>query len=313
MNVFENKRIFLTGGTGFFGKSILHRLKSGWLPTTEFTVLSRDPERFLSSCPEFADTARVHFLRGDVRDFRFPERSYDYVIHAATPAVTDLPPGETRSVILEGTARVLEFAQNREVKKLLFTSSGAVYGIQPPDIVQVPETHPCKPVTEYGIAKLEAESLCQKSGIPATIARCFAFTGPYLNRNIHFAIGNFIRDALSGKPILIKGDGTPLRSYLYANDLVEWLFFLLGTSTPDEIYNVGSPDAVSIAELAHLVKAALNSDSSIIVCHKADSGTPPARYVPSVDRAQRLGLKIKVPLREAIRRSAGYDELSSLL
>ncbi len=299
-----NKRIFLTGGTGFFGRSILSCRKRGLLPPGEWTILSRSPERFLANNPEFAGLPGISWIAGDVRDFPFPATQFDWIIHAATPAVTTLPPGEMRSLVTDGTRRIIEFARRRGAEKLLLTSSGAVYGVQPPELEKIPEEFPCNPVTEYGLAKLEAEKLCLDSGLPVVLARCFAFTGPYLNREIHFAIGNFIRDALAGREIVIKGDGTPLRSYLYADDLVKWLFRLLMRGEAGRAYNVGSDTALSIHELALLVKRVLKSESEIVMCERAISGRPPSRYIPSIERAEReLGLAVEIPLEEAIRRS----------
>jgi dTDP-glucose 4,6-dehydratase len=298
----------MTGGTGFFGKSLLSMLKRGFRPDCEFVILSRDPEKFRRSNPEFTELERVSFVAGDVRDFEFPAGRFDWVIHAGNPARV-LPPGAMRDVILKGTERVLAFAKNRGVEKLLFTSSGAVYGPQPPELDKIPETFPCSPVTEYGIAKLEAEKMCRASGVYTVMPRCFAFTGPYLDRDIHFAVGNFIRDALSGGPIIIRGDGTPCRSYLYADDLVEWLFALLDRGENGVPYNVGSDRSLSIAELAAAVKNILGSASSVTV-----EGTPrpdrrPERYVPDISRiTSQLGVEVKVPFDEAIRRSAAVGK-----
>ena len=300
-----DKRIFLTGGTGFFGKSILSMLQRGFLPETCFTVLSRDPRKFLDRNQEFNGMKQVEFLAGDVRNFSFPNGHFDAVIHAATPAVTTLPPGEMRSIILDGTRRVIDFARHCGAEKLMLTSSGAVYGVQPPDLERIPEEFPCRPVTEYGIAKYEAEQMCIESGIDTLLPRCFAFVGPYLNREIHFAIGNFIRDALAGRTIVIKGDGTPMRSYLYADDLVEWLFTILAQGENATPYNVGSDRAVSIRELAETVRNVLHSQSEIEVCESPVPGAKPSRYIPSIRRAYELGLTCRTPLEEAIRLSRG--------
>jgi len=294
----------MTGGTGFFGKSILSMLKRGALPGCAFTILSRDPARFRRENPEFSRLPQVEFVAGDVRDFRFPEGRFDWVIHAGNPARV-LPPGAMRDVILKGTARVLDFARVCGAEKLLFVSSGAVYGVQPPDLERIPETFPCSPTTEYGIAKLDAEKMCLDSGLNVLLPRCFAFTGPYLDRNIHFAIGNFIRDALAGGPIVIRGDGTPYRSYLYADDLVEWLFAILERGKYGVPYNVGSDAFLSIAELANKVKTVLGSASPVTIEGVPDPGSKAARYVPDISRIRSaLGVSVRVPLDEAILLSA---------
>lgn len=295
-------RILLTGGTGFFGKSILSMRQRGRTPETDLSILARTPEAFRGAFPSLV--SGVTFYPGDVRGFAFPDAEFDAVIHAAAPARTGLPPGEMRSIILEGTRRVLGFARERRVKKLLFVSSGAVYG--PLDFAAGPvaEDRPCRPTDEYGKAKLEAERMCLDSGMDAVIARCFAFTGPYLARNIHFAIGNFIGDALAKRPITIRGDGSPVRSYLYADDLVDWLFALLFRGEPGEAYNVGSARAVTLAELARLVTRELNPGGEVRVLNQ-DAGPGRSYYVPDVSLAERrCGVSASVPLAEAIRRSA---------
>ena len=305
------KRIFITGGTGFFGKSILdYRLRHPeFLADAELTILSRDPAAFIAANPRLADQPGVAFATGDVRSFNFSTLqpfNFSTIIHAATAAVTTLLDDEMYSTIVDGTRHVLEFAKSCGTKRILFTSSGAVYG---PQTAAVDESAPTNPTTAYGRGKLTAERMCIESGIPTCIARCFAFTGSYLNRRIHFAIGNFIQDCLDNKPIVIKGDGTPLRSYLYADDLVEWLFAILERGEPDRPYNVGSPEGLSIRELAETVRAALGTTNEISIRETLQPFNPstfqPSTYVPIVTRAAtELGLRVTVPLAESIRLSA---------
>lgn len=298
-------RIFVTGGTGFFGKSILDYLKRhpDFRAGDEWMILSRNPERFQSRNAALLDQGRkIGFVTGDVRNFCVEGR-YDEIIHAATAAVTTMADDEMTSTIVEGTRHVLDFAKFCGAKKILLTSSGAVYG---PQTAPVGEDAPCNPVTAYGKGKLEAERMCVESGLDAKIVRCFAFTGPYLNRDIHYAIGNFIRDCLAGEPIVIKGDGTPQRSYLYADDLVEWLFAVLDRGVSGCPYNVGSPEGLSIREVAERVRAALGTKNDIRVLGVSVPGTPPSVYVPDVSRAVReLGLRDTVDLTTAVRHSAG--------
>jgi len=300
---------FLSGGTGFFGKSLLSLLKRGYGDgESHFTILTRAPAGFLQSCPEFSGMSNVDFVQGDVRDFVFPRGYFDYVIHAGAPAML-MPPGVERDIILRGTERMLSFAKNCGADRFLFISSGGAYGVQPPGLEKIPETFPCHPETEYGIAKFEAEQMCGASGLDFVIARCFAFTGRYLNREIHFAIGNFIRDALAGKSIVIQGDGTPYRSYLHADDLIEWLRVLLLFGRNGEIYNVGSDEAVSVLELAQTVRDVLHG-GPVDVRQSPVFGAKASRYVPDITKIQReFNVKITYRLREAILHSLTEQEV----
>ena len=285
-------------------------LKRGFGPKLDFTILSRDPEKFLADNPELSGLQTVDFIAGDVRDFQFSDRSFDYIFHAAAPAKA-MPPGVERDIIISGTKRVLAFARQCGAKRLMFVSSGAVYGPQPPDLKRIPEDFPCHPETEYGIAKYEAEQMCLESGIETVIARCFTFVGPYLNRNIHFAIGNFIRDCLANQDIEIKGDGTPYRSYLYADDLVKWLFTILFEGHGGQAYNVGSDQAVSIRELAETVRRVLHSDNQIVIRGTPVPGQPSARYVPDITKIQRdLHVRIETGLEDAIRKTVQNDPVN---
>ena len=297
------KHIFLTGGTGFFGKSILSMVMRGTFPEYQFTILSRNPERFLDDNSEFQAIESVSYIQGDVRDFQFPQGHFDYVLHAGTPAM-DLPPGVQRDIILKGTERTLDFAKQCGAEKFMFVSSGAVYGPQPANLELIPENSSCHPCSEYGIAKLEAEQMCISSGIHTLLPRCFAFVGPYLNRNIHFAIGNFIRDALNNEIIEIKGDGTPLRSYMYADDLVRWIFTIMEHGHNGRPYNVGSDEAISILELAKTVRDVLKSKAEIHVASTPIDDHKPSRYIPSIERAKtEFDLSLSVSLKSAILKS----------
>ena len=217
---------------------------------------------------------------------------------------------------LTATRRVLDFARRAGTQRLLFTSSGAAYGLQPPDVPAIPETSLLGPSTvdtntAYGHGKRFSEFSCalyaRTYGIATPIARLFAFVGPHLPLDINFAVGNFIGDVLAGRPIAIGGDGTPYRSYLYAADLARWCWTLLFAGESARIYNVGSSDAVSIRELAEAVAETLAPGTSITIAKTPNPDVLPLRYVPSVERiAAELGLRPTVDLREGIRRTAAW-------
>lgn len=313
-------RLFLTGGTGFFGCWLLEtflwandRLDLG----ASVHVLTRDAARFARKAPHLAEHPAVHLLEGDVASFAFPALPFTHLIHAATDvSVASQDERRIFDSTVQGTRQVLDFALHAGVGRFLNISSGAVYGRQPSDLRYLPEDFPGAPDpthvgSVYGEGKRVGELLCSlyhhQHGLAATTARCFAFVGPYQPLDQHFAIANFIGDGLQGNPIRVGGDGTAYRSYLYASDLAVWLWTLLFNGQPARAYNVGSEDDLSIGELAHTVARAFPEAPEVRIAQQPKPGAMPARYVPSTQRAQlELGLRQTVDLAEAIRRTAAW-------
>jgi dTDP-glucose 4,6-dehydratase len=322
----RGQRIFVTGGTGFFGCWLLESFT--WANDrlrleASATVLTRNPEAFRKKAPHLAGHPAVHLLAGDVQSFPFPEGRFSHVIHAAAESGTDLNeanPLAMLDTVIQGARRTLDFAVAKGAGKFLLTSSGAVYGEQPSEMSRIPETYagapdPMDPGSAYAVGKRTAELLCaiyhREHGIETKIARCFAFVGPYLPLDAHFAVGNFLRDALRGGPIRVKGDGTACRSYLYAADLAIWLWTILMRGTPCRPYNVGSGEAMTVAQVAACVAQATGG-VPVEIAERAETGAPGRRYVPDTSRARaELALCQTVPLVEAVRRTAGYLEAVS--
>lgn len=317
----KGARFFITGGTGFIGTWMLESFV--WLNDhldlgMQAVVLTRDAVAFAKKSPHIANHPSITLAVGDIRNFPFPEGQFSIVIHGATDASAKLnaeEPLRMFDTIVEGTRRTLDFAVQAGVDKFLFLSSGAVYGEQPAHIQYCSESDINGPDcsntnSAYSEGKRAAELLCsiyaKQHGIEIKLARCFAFVGPQLPIDSHFAIGNFIRDAMRRGTIQVNGDGTPYRSYLYAADLILWLWTILvkgKTSTP---YNVGSDEAISIGELATLVDHTLGGHG-INIRERPQLGVPPKRYVPSVNRAEtELGLKRTVTLEQAIIKTARW-------
>lgn len=297
------EQILITGGTGFFGKSLLKAdLFSG---DTQIFLLSRNGLRSKIPCK-----SKIIPIFGDIRTIDLSGFTFDFVIHAAAPSGGGATDEEMYSIITEGTAHLLgELKKMGTVKRLLYVSSGAVYGKQENEFLR--ETDPLAPVTLYGKGKVEAESMCLNSGIPTVIARCFAFAGEFLPKTAHFAIGNFLADLEQKRTIHINGDGSPIRSYLYADDLAYWLASLLKRGKTGEAYNVGSEEPVSIRELAELIAARVNPPLPVEI-RGVSTGEKPQRYLPSTEKIRsELGLPVPRTLHEILQILAPADEFSA--
>jgi len=318
----RGKKIFMTGGTGFFGCWFLETF--AWANeklklNASMFVLTRNMKSFQKKAPYLANNLSIHFLVGDVRLFDFPKGKFDFIIHAA--AVLN-PPSNAREaadvfdITVEGTRRVLEFARKCKVKKFLLVSSGAVYGRQSMQIARIREDYAGAPApvdwhSAYSEGKRMAELLtvlkAREYGFEAKIPRCFAFVGPYQKLDGQWAIGNFIRDGLKGGPILVHGDGTAIRSYLYAADLMIFLWTILFRGESCLPYNVGSENEISIRSLAQLVSTVSGIKKDIVISKKPDIKAEIDRYVPSTKRARnKLNLKQSISLKNAIIKTIQY-------
>lgn len=312
-------RLFITGGTGFIGCWLLESMRHAdrhLALDVEVTILTRNPAAFQRKLPHLADYPYFRFLAGDVCDFPSPEGEFTHVIHAATDASAELNEKDPRKMfdtIIQGTRRTLDFAVEKGVDRLLFLSSGAVYGQQPWEMERVAEDwigspNCVDPRAAYAEGKRAAEMLCaiygKQFGLKVAIARIFALLGPYLPLDIHFAAGNFIRDAMQGKPVIVNGNGLPCRSYLYASDLTVFLWHMLVRAEPGKPYNAGSDESVSIRDLAERISRIVGN-GEYQVLGAPDMSWNPGRYVPDTNLIGRdLGLHKTVSLDEAIRRTA---------
>ena len=163
------KTVLITGATGFFGKWLLESaiafnqtLHLEVEKRLQIVALSRNPGAFQERCPKFGQYDFIQYISGDVRTFELDNINVDYVIHAATDASAKLEqenPDEMYSVVVHGTQRALDVARQCGASRFLLTSSGAVYGPQPPEMSHIPESYVGTPVTAYGQGKAIAEQM----------------------------------------------------------------------------------------------------------------------------------------------------------
>lgn len=315
----QGQRLFVTGGTGFVGTWLLESFIGAgqhFNLGSSAVVLTRSRAAFAAKCPHLASHPLLEVVEGDITDFEFPSGYFSHIIHAATETSHTLinhDPVQAFDKIASGMRRVSEFAAQAGARKILLTSSGAIYGVQPAEMNHVTETYaggpdPLASLAVYAEGKRVAEMLgglaARKYGFELKIARCFAFVGPNMPLDQHFAIGNFLRNALGDGPIVIQGDGTPFRSYLHAIDMAVWLWTILFRGRNCRPYNVGSDVATTLSECAKVLTTLLPGRREVVVRGASDLSRAITRYVPSIDRARiELGLSVSIPFQEALRRT----------
>lgn len=318
----RNQRIFITGGTGFYGQWLLESFC--WINrkltlNAKALVLTRDAKAFARKSPHIFNEPCLAFYEGNVIDFRYPKGSFHSIIHAAADGgvqfkkISDFSMLKT---IVQGTRHTLAFAKNCKPKNILFISSGAVYGkinALTPFLSEekLSQFDPIHLDSAYAMGKVLAEYLCRlyakEYSMRIKIARCFASVGPYLPLDVHFAIGNFINHRLRHEEIIIKSDGTPYRSYLYAADLCIWLWTILFLGKNLRPYNVGSDERYSLREVAEFVANTRIPKLKLKIMKNPSLNTIPDSYVPDISRAQNdLNLAPKVGLREAIHKTINF-------
>ena len=306
--------ILLTGATGWFGTWLLDVLCAADDALglgIRIVAVSRDPQRFLRRFQAFAVDPRIEWVQSDVRCLEPRGPGFTHVIHAATDTRGSDDPSQLFETIVEGTRCALASA-GASCRSFLLLSSGAIYGPARVDATHFSESDPNAPgpssnKNTYAEGKRAAEQLCAiaaGSGVPVRIARCFAFVGPHMPFDKHFAIGNFIADAIDGRQILVRSDGRPLRSYLFMSDLMRALIAILIDGAVGRPYNVGSDAAITIEALAREVNRVVGGKGVHIGEVPSD---PLDRYVPDTTRLRtELGFTQEVPLDAAIAQTAKW-------
>lgn len=305
-------RILITGGTGFVGTAILATLDAAATSSSRIDVAIASRARPAEAANEVFRRLRPSWIPLDVsQGFEVPG-SFDFVIHAASSSLAPprgASPLASIDTIVGGTRNLIDWASHQvNPVRILHTSSGAVYGLQPPDMPAIPEGWAGEPVFAsdtggYAEAKRMAEYmllLATRAGmIDAVNARLFAFVGPSLPRDAHFAVGNFLRDALAGGPVVIAGTGAPVRSYLYQEDMALWILKAMLAGESGRAYNVGSAEGRTLLDVATIVASAAGVGLECRGDPSADGARE--RYVPDVQRTTReLGVLEWTSLEDAI-------------
>jgi UDP-glucose 4-epimerase len=255
-------RALVTGGAGFIGSHIAHRL----IETGHQVVVL---DNFFSGHRSnlAAIEGRIRLVEGDVRDAATVEKcadGCDVVFHEA--AIVSVPlsverPQESHDVNIQGTLNVLQAARKAKVRRVVFASSAAIYG-EEPTLPKV-ETMRAEPMSPYGVEKIAGEhylaTWSKLFGIESVALRYFNVFGPRQDPRSAYSgvISIFVDRIVAGRPITFYGDGTQCRDFVYVEDVVQAnLLAATRAGVSGRVYNVARGRRTTLSELASLVEAA---------------------------------------------------------
>jgi len=290
LNKCKGKKILVTGGAGFIGSNLVDKLS----PDNTVVVLDNLFSGLLSNLEKSKD--RITFVKGDVLDKALVKdivAEVDYVFHLAANvgnirSIKD--PNFDMEVNIGGTLNLLEACRNSNIKRLVYSSSGAIFGEA--RYLPIDEEHPLNPESPYAVSKLAAEKYCfafhKVYGVPTTALRYFNVYGPRQDASEYAnAISIFLSRTREGKPLTIFGDGKQTRDFIFVKDVARAnILAATHPSAVGEIFNIATGKENSIEELVDIIKQVSAKEIQVIY---ADSRAGEVKYIrASIEKAQRL-------------------------
>ena len=286
----KSKNILVTGGAGFIGSHLVDRLSV----ENKVIVLDNLFSGLLSNLEKSKD--QITFIRGDVLDKALLKdivAEVDFVFHLAAHvgnirSIKD--PYFDMDVNIRGVLNLLEACRNSNVKRLVYSSSGAIFGEA--KYLPIDEEHPLNPESPYAVSKLAAEKYCfafhKVHGIPATAVRYFNVYGPRQDSSEYAnAISIFLGRTKDGTPLTIFGDGKQTRDFIFIEDVVT--ANILAATRPaavGEIFNIAHGQATGINQLTAIIRQVSGRESPVI---HADPRPGEVRHSrANIDKARKL-------------------------
>lgn len=325
---FDGKTILVTGASGFlpaYTVELLHSLGEYNGPACKILALVRGRKKAEKRFAHLLESPRFILINQDVCDPIRVNEEIDFIIHAASqasPRFYSKDPIGTFNANVFGTKQLLELGVKNEVKSFLFFSSGEVYGQVPQEFIPIKENNygwldPTNVRSCYAEGKRAGETLCvcwhHQYGVPVRIVRPFHTYGPGMALDDGRVFADFVADALYGKDIVLKSEGTARRAFCYLADATIGFLRVLLEGKPTTPYNVGNPEAeVSMMELAEIIARVTDEirpgTRISVVKSKAERDasyleSPISRNSPNISRITELGWKPSTSLQEGFKKT----------
>lgn len=316
----NGKSVMITGAAGMIGSGMVDVLISliennGF--QIEIFALGRTESKLRARFGSYIDKAYFHILPLDISKEMELNEKVDYIVHAASnadPAMMAKYPVDTLLANVVGMNHVLELAKNCQSKRVLYVSSGEMYG-QPDDSLTngfyegyCGYVDYANPRSSYPAGKRSAEVLCQsyisQYGLDAVIVRPCHCYGPTMTATDSRAMSQFFRKVLNGEDIVLKSDGTLERSHCYVVDAVQAMYLVLLNSDTGEAYNIAEGRSVaSIREIASMIAAQKEKQVLFDLPNEMEKKgfSKVVRAVLDGTKLEKLGWKPMYPIQEGIR------------
>jgi UDP-glucose 4-epimerase len=290
--------VVVTGGAGFIGSAVVNLLlEKGYTVRVVDDLLTGD----LRNLP---DHPRLRFVKHDVTVAEGLDNvlnGAETIIHMA--AVASVPECESNpmkafKVNVRGLENIIKLGVKNSVKKIVFTSSAAVYGdVEEP----VSEEAPPKPFSVYGHTKLLGETLLENSGAPSVVFRIFnAYGRTGAGVGTYGVVDRFLKNLKEGKPLEIYGDGKNVRDFIHVRDVANAIALSVEKDVDGfNVFNLGTGRATTIYELANLVLKL--SSQGRVVMHPPRQGDINYSVADISKAARELGFKPTVTLEDYIK------------
>ncbi len=305
------RRILVTGGAGFIGSHLCHRLLDEGCEVIAYDNLLTGA---IENIEPLLGHPRFEFQHYDVTNFLYVAGEMDAILHFASPASPadfERLPIQILKVGSLGTHKALGLAKAKNARFLL-ASTSECYG--DPEVNPQPESYwgNVNPIGIRGVydeSKRFAEAMTmayhRHHGVDVRIVRIFNTFGPRMQIDDGRAIPNFFRQAIRGEPVTLFGDGSQTRAFMYVDDLIEGLWRLLNSSHVGPV-NIGNPDEMTLRSMAEKIIEITGSDSSIEP-RPLPQDDPKVRR-PDISLAQRVlgGWKPEISVEDGLCKTRDY-------